>query len=108
MSSQASSDGDYLPGDDEIGGDWIDEDEEEEEDDDDSLDLEDLIRMRQAADADMLEEMEDDEDDDEEGYEDDDDGEGFVLDDEAIRVLTCEFNLGRDEWVSTGRGWIGR
>jgi len=101
MSSPTSSDGDYLPGDDEISGDWIDEDDEEEEDDE--LDLEDLIRMRAAAEAEILDEMEDDEDEDEdeEGYgEEDDEHDGaFVLDDEAIRVLTCEFTNREGEEV---------
>ena len=97
MSSEPSSEGEYLPAEE----DWTDE----VDDEDDELDLEEMIRL---GGADMLDELqgdddEDDEDDDyidEEGVQvaDDDDEEeeeedtgemdNLVLSEEAVRVLS--------------------
>lgn len=96
MSSDPSSDHEYLAASD----DWTDE----VDDDDDELDLEEMIRL---GGADMLDELEDEDDDDDYIDEDDDeedeeglrvyleeDGEGedgmenLVLSEEAVRVLS--------------------
>lgn len=101
MFSQDSSDGDYLPAEE----DWLDEEEEEEDDEEEEdIDLETLIRMRAAVEEAQaigqdVDQDEDEDDEDNDDYEDDD-GEGIVLDQEAIRILTCE-SLQEQRWMSS-------